>query len=244
VSLETSRISVIIPAYNHGHYLGEAIESVLRQTRRPEEVIVVDSSTDDTASVAKRYLPHIRYTFEPKRGIGSARNAGVRLARGEFLAHLDADDLWVPEKLAVQMEAFARDPDLDLVGGQMEAFFSADASPELREAIFCPPAALDSLSASVIVVKREAFLRVGFYETHWRVAADLNWLLRVRDAGLKTAMIPGVLARRRLHSENSGLRDHEFARERLLALKQALDRRRVRDTAVPRSGHGTTDDET
>jgi len=230
------RISVVIPVYNQGRHLAEAIESVLAQSRRADEVIVVDSSTDDTATVARRFLPHVRYVFQPRAGIGAARNLGITMSSGDLLAHLDADDVWVPDKLAAQEEALGRDYGLDLVGAEMEEFISPDAGDEIRATVRCLPAPQPSYSASAIVVRREAFLRVGFYETRWRVAADLSWFVRAREAGLRTATVPRVLARRRLHADNTGLRERDRASERVLVLKLALDRRRAHATAAGELG--------
>src|SRR5690554_879710 len=86
-------VSVIIPCYNHGEYLSEAIESVLNQTYTPIEVIVIDDgSSDDTEKVAKRY-PSVRYFFQENKGLSSARNLGITNSTGELLVFLDADDL-------------------------------------------------------------------------------------------------------------------------------------------------------
>ncbi|OGD29173.1 MAG: hypothetical protein A2Y56_04950 [Candidatus Aminicenantes bacterium RBG_13_63_10] len=220
------QISVVVPVYNHGKYLAEALESVLAQTWAPWEIIVIDSSTDDTADTARRFLPRIRYLFSDRNGLGDARNRGVEAARGDAVAHLDADDVWLPDKLAVQAEALTARRELELVGGYVESFFSPDLPEEARARIHCPAESLPGLSASALMVRRAVYDRVGPYETHWRLGADLNWLLRVRDAGLETFIVPQVVVRRRLHAENTGLRDREFVRERVLVLKQAMDRRR------------------
>src|SRR5580698_6296143 len=96
-------VSVVIPVRNGVRYLGEAIESVLVQGRRDTEIIVVDNgSTDGSRSVAESFGPAVRVIDEPQRGAAHARNSGVRLARGEYLAFLDADDLWVTGKLERQ----------------------------------------------------------------------------------------------------------------------------------------------
>jgi glycosyltransferase involved in cell wall biosynthesis len=222
---------VIIPVRDHGRYLAEAIDSVLVQTHRPDEIIVVDDgSRDDTAAVAARFVPAVTYVRQEAQGLGAARDRGIRVSSGDYLAHLDADDVWTQDKLERQLDAFARDPELDLVGAEMEEFFSPDAGPEVRATVRCRPWPQASYSASVIVVTRAAFLRVGFYETEWRVGTDLSWFLRARDAGLRTAVVPRVLARRRLHAGNTSLRNREFSRERVQILKLALDRRRARET--------------
>ncbi len=95
-------VSVIIPAYNCSVYLPEAIESVLTQTYTDIEIIVVDDgSTDDTPEVVAPYLDRIRYIRQSNKGLPAARNTGIRASGGEFVALLDGDDSWLPEKLAL-----------------------------------------------------------------------------------------------------------------------------------------------
>jgi glycosyltransferase involved in cell wall biosynthesis len=103
-------VSVVIPAFNSAKYIGEAIQSVLEQTLVSFEVLVVDDgSTDDTAEVVQRYP--VQYFRQENAGPSAARNTGMTKAKGEFVAFLDSDDLWLPQKLAVQLEAFKRHPD-------------------------------------------------------------------------------------------------------------------------------------
>ena len=109
--MNTPLISVIIPTYNCAHYLGEAIGSVLSQAYPAIEVLVVDDgSADATAQVAADFGGRIRYFRQANGGIGAARNSGLAHARGDFIAYLDADDLYVPGRLARQMDCLARDP--------------------------------------------------------------------------------------------------------------------------------------
>jgi glycosyltransferase involved in cell wall biosynthesis len=97
-------ISCVVPVFNGERYLGEALDSILAQTYRPLELLVVDDgSTDGTAALVTRYRDQIRPLFQPNAGQAAARNLGLSVARGEFVAFLDADDLWHPEKLARQM---------------------------------------------------------------------------------------------------------------------------------------------
>jgi glycosyltransferase involved in cell wall biosynthesis len=219
----------VIPVYNQGRYVAEAIESALSQSAAPAEVIVVDGSDDGSAEVARSFVPRIRHVLQPREGIGSARNLGVAVSTGDLLAHLDADDVWERDKLEAQLAVLAADPGIDLVGGEMEPFISPDLEPELAGRVHCLAAPQAGFSASVLLVRREAFQRVGQYSTRWRLGADLDWFVRAREAGLRTAMVPRVLARRRLHAANSGLREREFARDRVHVLKLAIDRRRARE---------------
>ena len=97
------RVSVLIPCYNAGRYLAAALDSVLAQTYRDYEIIVVDDgSGDDSAAVAARY-PQVRYFYHTHSGVSVTRNLAISKACGEFLVFLDADDLWVPEKLEKQI---------------------------------------------------------------------------------------------------------------------------------------------
>src|ERR1019366_6906368 len=110
-------VSVVIPAYNYGRFVTEAAECALNQTYRPLEVIVVDDgSTDDTRQRLAPYLDRIQYVYQENRGLSAARNTGIRHARGEWIAFLDADDFWHPQKTTVQLGAVAGDPAIGVVG--------------------------------------------------------------------------------------------------------------------------------
>lgn len=114
------RVSVIIPAYNAAAYLSYAIDSVLAQTYPDWEIILVnDGSTDSTGEVVNSYLPRLRdqlqYIAQPNRGLPAARNAGIRAARGEFIALLDADDVWLPHRLERSVRTMEAESDAGLV---------------------------------------------------------------------------------------------------------------------------------
>ena len=103
-------VSVIIPAFNSARFIGEAIGSVLSQTRPAEEIIVVDDGSTDSTRDIVQALP-VKYVYQKNAGPSAARNAGIRAAAGDFLAFLDADDIWLPHKLAVQLQGFASYPE-------------------------------------------------------------------------------------------------------------------------------------
>ena len=110
------RVSVIIPAWNAAGTIGRAVDSLLAQTRRPDEVIVVDDgSPDDIASAVRRFGSFVRYLRKDNGGASSARNVGIDEATGDFISFLDADDLWHPQKLQKQMQIFAKHPEVGLV---------------------------------------------------------------------------------------------------------------------------------
>jgi glycosyltransferase involved in cell wall biosynthesis len=107
------RVSCIVPVFNGERFVAEALESILAQTYRPIDVIVADDgSTDGTAAILSGYGGRIRVVTQPTAGPAATRNLGLEAARGEFVAFLDADDVWHPEKLAKQVRRFAARPGL------------------------------------------------------------------------------------------------------------------------------------
>ena len=119
---EPGLVSVLIPSYNRGYIIGRSIESVLAQTYRPIEIVVVDDgSTDETRAVVAQFGPAIRYLYQENGGLAAARNTGLAAAQGEFIAFQDSDDLWLPWKLQVQVALMRRLPELALVWTDMTA---------------------------------------------------------------------------------------------------------------------------
>ena len=117
--LNNIKVSVIIPCYNYGDYVHDAINSILAQNYDNWELIVVnDGSTDNTEEVAMQYVQadsRIRYHYQPNKGLSAARNTGLALTKGEYIQLLDADDCLAPEKLRLQVELLDKNPDIDLV---------------------------------------------------------------------------------------------------------------------------------
>jgi glycosyltransferase involved in cell wall biosynthesis len=219
-------VTAAIPVRNGEAYLAEAIESVLTQTRAPSQVIVVDNgSTDASAEIARRYA-EVEVVFEPRAGIGSARNAAMRAARGTHIAFLDADDLWQPEKTELQLAAFVADPELGLVFGHVRQFLSPDLAPEEAAALRVPAEPQPGLYIGAMLARREAIEAVGPWPEDVEVSDGLTFLLHVRELGIKQAMLAETVTLRRVHGRNHSIlnrgRRAEFAR----LLKRSLDRRR------------------
>jgi glycosyltransferase involved in cell wall biosynthesis len=119
-------VSVVMPAHNCADYIGEAVASVLGQTFRDLEILVVDDgSTDDTVGALAPYAEHVRLIRQGQRGVSAARNAGILASRGQLVAFLDADDIWLPEKLELQVEAVLRHPDAGFVYTDFMVFDAA-----------------------------------------------------------------------------------------------------------------------
>jgi len=222
-------ISALIGVYNGAPYLGEAIDSVFAQSYRPLELIVVDDgSTDGSAEVARRYGGSLTYGYQENAGNGAARNHAARLASGDIFAFLDADDIAPPNRLALQSEALAADPELDVVFGHAREFVSPELTAEQRAGV--RPAAsapLPWISANLMLIRRESFDRVGPFSESLRVGVTVDWCARAVDAGLKSLMLPDVVLERRLHLTNNGIRERASKSQYAHVLKAALDRRRA-----------------
>ena len=182
-------VSVVIPVYNTEKYLAEAIDSVLAQTTRPAEIIVVDDgSTDGSAAVAKRFASSVEYCGLPHCGQGAARNRGVELAHGDLLAFLDADDLWAEKKLTLQVAAFDRDPGVDMVFGFAQQFYSPELHEQDTEKIKRLEKPMPGYVPGTMLIKRASFQRAGPFAVHWHLGEWCDWYLRARDLGLSQAL--------------------------------------------------------
>jgi len=222
-----SLVSVIIPFYNCERYLSEAIKSVLSQTYRSVEVIVVDDgSIDSSASVAKRFAPKVRYFHQPNSGPSAARNRGVDLAQGDFLAFLDSDDVWTPDKLKKQIAAFEDNSKIEAVFGHIQQFISPELDDNAKKKIRCPSDTMPGFCASAMLIRRSSFMRVGLFDTQWKVGQFEDWYSRAIEKRLKFVALPELLVKRRLHQTNMGILERDSRADYCRILKAALDRRR------------------
>ncbi len=220
-------ISVTIPVYNTERYLAEAVESVLAQTYRPLEVIVIDDgSTDSSAAIIKSFAPLVTYLYQPNAGSSAARNRGASISKGEYLAFLDADDLWVEGKLEMQMRAFQQNPQIEAVFCHVRQFYSPDLSAELRAKIVCHPYPMPGFLTGMMLIRKEALHRYGEFESQWDIGEDLSWMARAQDMGIKKILLPETLVLRRLHETNQGIRFKDHRNQLTHILKASLDRRR------------------
>lgn len=224
-------ISCIIPVYNGEQFLREAIDSVLAQTYRPIEVIVVDDgSTDGTASLAGSYGDELKYLWQTNSGPAAARNLGIRVAKGEYLAFLDADDLWHPEKLTAQMSRFRARPELDMCLTHVKVFVTCK-SPAIQSDILKEDSALvvAPYTACSTLARRSLVDRVGQFNPDLRSGEDTDWFSRVSNGGAVIEVIPQILVYGRLHDNNLiGNRDIVSRDELLRRIKKSLDERRTR----------------
>jgi glycosyltransferase involved in cell wall biosynthesis len=199
-----SGISVVVPVRDGGRYVADAVASLLANTLRPEEVIVVaDGCTDGSAETARSAGATLVLEV-PACGPGAARNVGVAQARCPLLAFLDADDLASPSRFEVLAARLRADPTLDGVVGAVETFVSPDR-PDLAETAL-PPVRVGR-HAGTVLLRRSAFDRVGpFDEDPVGGPEVVDWFARAADRGLTIGTVDDVVLRRRIHGDNLTMR--------------------------------------
>jgi glycosyltransferase involved in cell wall biosynthesis len=217
------QISVVIPTFNCAEYLATAIDSVLAQTFRDLEVIVVDDgSTDETRSVVGAYGDRILYIRTENRGAASARNQGLQACSGEYLAFLDADDWWEPTKLAEQMSALADDGDAGLVYCDMHVHYDDGTTLDSflsNKSYACSGYVFDQLMQSqfifpsTVLLKMSCVREVGTFDESMQSLEDCDFLLRFCYRW-KVAMVPKPLVHRR--QREGSLTSNEAFRTRYL----------------------------
>jgi glycosyltransferase involved in cell wall biosynthesis len=222
------KVSVIIPVRDGARYIASAIESVLGQTEPPAEVLVIDDgSSDGTAGIVSQFSERgVRLIQQPPEGAAAARNHGVKLARHELLAFLDADDLWTSTKLEEQCAELRADAALDMVFGHVRQFLSPDLEPRARARLRCPEEIVPGRLAGAMLIRRGSFEKVGLFETAWGIGEFLAWYARAQLLGLREKMLPTILLERRLHSTNQGILKRSEQGEYVRVMKKILDRRR------------------
>jgi glycosyltransferase involved in cell wall biosynthesis len=228
------KVSVIIPVRDGAQYIASAIESVLGQTEPPAELLVIDDgSRDGTASIVSQFSGRgVRLIQQRPEGAAAARNHGMKLARHDLFAFLDADDLWTSSKLERQCAELQWDHALDMVFGYVRHFVSPDVAPATRANLQCPNYSVPGHLAGTMLIRRKSFEKVGLFETEWEIGEFLAWYARAQLLGLREKMLPAVLLERRLHSANQGVLKRSDRGDYVRILKKILDRRREDQSKV------------
>lgn len=213
-------VSVIVPCYNGAAFLNQALDSILAQTYRPLDIIVLDDgSTDHSATIAHaftRTYPEVRYAYQEHAGLGAALNHGIALAQGDFFSFLDADDRWTKNKTSQQLALLQAAPQLDMVFGYFTQFNQAQAHSG---------AAQEGYSKGTLLIRRASFFRVGLFATEYRVGDFIDWYIRAQELALTSKMLTDVFLERRIHTDNMGTRERDHRKAYLQILKKSLERR-------------------
>ena len=212
-------VTAIIPTYNRARFVAEAVQSVLAQTKPVDEIIVVDDgSTDNTGEVLKPFVGSIRYLRQTNAGPGAARNHSIAEARSDFVAFLDSDDLWMPEKNRIQTDFLSQHTKVDFLFGDMAIVSSEtdELKPEIKhqhlhdyfvahathlENLFECIVVENMIPTSSVMARRSCFEHTGVFDPALRLSEDLDLWLRFA-VQYHCAFVNAVVEKRRRHDDN------------------------------------------
>ena len=249
--MKAPKVSAIVPNLNMGRFIGQALESMLKQTLPVDEVIVVDNgSTDDSLNVIESFegrFKDLKILSHEVKNPASVRNVGIQASRGDVLAFLDADDLWHPEKIAIQRQRLLAFPDRAAVGSHI-TFFQEQKPSEPRPAEGSPMSHSAAPCLASLLVRKSVFDEIGLLNDELFYGEDWDLYFRLRDHGtpfviqkwasvfarkhdnsmtstadprsredVSRAIMESILRRRKLGLEGSGSRDFSDFEEDLNA---------------------------
>jgi glycosyltransferase involved in cell wall biosynthesis len=204
------QISVVIPAYNCASYIEVAIQSALTQLGC-EVIVVDDGSTDHTARVVNALIcSGLRYVYQPNQGVSVARNHGIRLAKGQFIAFLDADDWFLPGKLVQQADLLMGNSNLGLVqSGWQRVDEQGRVLREIKPWEKTPQLTLETwlrfkpVLPSALMIRRDWLEKVGGFDSELEAAEDVDLVCRLALAGCEAAWLPQIGVNYRLRSQSA-----------------------------------------
>lgn len=218
-------VSIIMPLYNCESFISETIDSILGQTYKDFEIITIDDgSTDDTYKlVTTKYGEWVKCVQQKNSGLSCARNTGLSLARGRYIAFIDHDDKWLPNKLETQLSIFKDKPDVGLVfsdayivdkyGRRINNFFKI--TRPYRGMVFKKLLKENFIPILTVAVKRDIFNKIGFFSSRYKIAEDWDMFLRISQQ-YPVDYIDSRLAEYRIHSLS-------FSKNRELVFQECLD---------------------
>lgn len=231
-NLLVPRVSIVMAAYNYGHYIGTAIQSVLNQDMPDWELIIVDDgSTDNTRNVVNEYSsdPRIRYLYHDNQGQPATENLGISFARAAWIAFIDADDCWLPSKLTKQLELASKNPDAAVIYAEralMNASGSEIPAPrriQYRGEILDKLFRQNFIPFSSAMAKADVLQKAGGFNPEYRHANDYDLWLRIAVLGYKFDFVPEILIRYRTGHANLTSRSDVQLQTALLIMDRFVD---------------------
>ncbi len=204
VHRETNRplVSVIVPVLNAARFLNQALTSVETQTYTPIEIIVIDGpSTDNTAEIAKSFAS-VRYARQSGVGMWNALNEGLTLARGEFIAMISSDDIWLADKIQMQVDYLRAHPAIQYVLGLTKFVLIDGETPPRAFRVELLQGTHAALLPEAILARKSLYARTGKFDESFAITADVEWLARLTAAHEPYAVLPHVLLHKRIHANN------------------------------------------
>jgi glycosyltransferase involved in cell wall biosynthesis len=257
-------VSVICPVYNAAAFVEPTLQSVLNQTYKDFELIVVnDGSTDNTRQILEKYGDKIRYVYKKNGGQSSSRNAGIRVARGQYIALIDHDDIWIPNKLELQVQEMEKAKTIGLVTcGTIGFNENGETGRTLRHLVnsltrtqLLRRLAMGNIigGCSNVLIRNECFLKLGLFDESLRMAEDWDMWVRIAQS-YDIRSIPQLLVKYRWHEKNfsnssaevnltnesvflTKIFSNDFFRNKRLLKHQAFSRRYLAAAIAYRESH-------
>ena len=215
-------VSIILPLYNGKKFIESSINSVLSQSYDPFELLVIDDGSSDGGDGLVPADPRIRLFHRQNAGVAASRNFGISQAKGTYLAFIDQDDYWYPEKLQLQMQVLLNDPEPGYVVTLMHNHLVGTTQ---RPAWLKPELLTEDpvgLLPSTLVVRRRIFTKIGIFTENLVNASDLEWFIRARKAGVQMRIVNQVLLQRNIHEDNCSHDNNTGKREMFSILRQKI----------------------
>ncbi|MFC1657044.1 glycosyltransferase [Candidatus Moduliflexota bacterium] len=221
-------VSVVIPVYNGEKHIREALESVFKQTYQDYEVVCVDDgSTDSSHEIIKGYGKRVVCCKQENAGPSSARNKAIRMSRGEFVAFLDQDDVWYPDKLEQQVGYLKRNPDVAMVHSNINISMDDKVvhngleigKRQYGSNVFEELCLGNFINSITVVIRRTVLDKIGHFDEAFRMAQDYDLWLRVA-AEYKIAFQDEIMGEYRLHDNNSSRGNIEVVKDDLKILNK------------------------
>lgn len=197
-----SFVSVIIATLNAERYLGNALESIAKQSYSEYEILVVDGgSTDNTLTIAQSFSK-VKVLLQEGKGLFDAWNQGIKSASGNYIAFLDSDDQWEPDTLTMHMNALTANPDLLGSVGHARFFLEKNEQPPAEFKMSLLNGSHLGYMPGCFVGKKTIVDNIGFFETHWKVASDILWFAKLKEMPDAIVLLDKVVLNKRVHNKN------------------------------------------
>jgi len=218
-------ISVVLTYHNETDYVRAAIASIERQTHPAVELILVDDGAP-TPLASLLDTSAMQLVRQENGGDGAARNAGLRQARHDFIAFMDADDLWPRDRLLQLGRALEDHPGAGIAYGMVEQFISPELPESVKQSLNCPTQAMVGYAPTGMLIDRSVFDRVGLFVEDHEIHGCMEWLSRVRAEKLFEVSIQDIVLRRRLHENNMSRQVERKNLRMLRSLRKKIQRNR------------------
>lgn len=233
MEMDRPLVSVIVTVSDGERYVSSALHSIIRQNYYPFEIIVIDGqSVDDTAAIARSFRS-VRYIYQTGSGLADGRNTGIEAAQGEFIAFLDSDDLWTPDKLDIQIDYLLQNPELQYVNAWVQLFVDREYTLRYRYTKKFLEQAHIARTPGTMVARKSVFDLVGLFSTDFSTACDVEWFARASACKTPMFIVPEVLLYKRIHDNNLSSNEIVNRREIMTMIRQLLMRQRNQEYGIP-----------